>query len=176
MSIGSIGSSTAFDPTQMAAKFFKKADANGDGSIDKSELKTMLSNGPKGKSMSDADVDKIFSTIDTNGDGKIDEAENATQMKKMGGGKDGPPPSGGMPPGGASKAAGGSQSSSKVYDSRDTNKDGTVSYQEQLDYDLKHPQEADSATDAQQSSTRYNRQGSASTASAAQKSMFDMSV
>ena len=176
MSIGSIGSSTAFDPTQMAAKFFKKADANGDGSIDKSELKSMLSKGPNGKNISDADVDKFFSKVDTNGDGKIDEAENANQMKKMGGGKGGPSPSGGMPPGGSSKSASGSQSSSKVYDVRDTNKDGTVSYQEQLDYDLKHPQEADSSTDAQQSSTGYNRQGSTSTAFSANQSMFDMSV
>ena len=89
MSISSIGSSSSFDPTSMAKEFFKKADANGDGGIDKSELKTMLSNGSSGKKVTDAEVDKLFTAADTNGDGKIDETENAAQTKKMGGGKRG---------------------------------------------------------------------------------------
>jgi len=141
MSVGSIGSSGSFDPTQMASQFFKKADANNDGGIDKSELKTMLSNGPNGKTMTDAQVDKIFSEADTNGDGKIDKTENAAQMKKLGSGK---PPAGASSSGGAqqSTASAGSSSSSastKTYDKKDANKDGTVSSQEELMYDLKHP-------------------------------------
>ena len=48
MSISGIGSQSGFDPTQMASQFFKKADANGDGGIDKAEFKTMLSQGPGG--------------------------------------------------------------------------------------------------------------------------------
>lgn len=34
---------------------------------------------------------------------------------------------------------------SKVYDKRDTNKDGVVSYAEQLTWDLKHPEEVKKA-------------------------------
>jgi hypothetical protein len=52
--------------------------------------------------------------------------------------------SGGMPSGrthGSSSSSGGSQSS-KVYDKKDTNRDGTVSAQEELDYALTHPGEA----------------------------------
>jgi len=140
MSISSIGSSGSFDPTQMADRFFKKADANNDGGIDKSELKTMLSKGPNGKTMTDAQVGKLFSDADTNGDGKIDETENAALMKKMGSGK---PPAGAPSSGGAqqSTASAGSSSSAdtKTYDKKDANKDGRVSSQEELMYDLKHP-------------------------------------
>jgi soluble cytochrome b562 len=55
------------------------------------------------------------------------------------GGSSGPPP-GGAPGGGASKSSGtsGSTSSSKVYDKKDTNEDGTVSLQEELAYSVKH--------------------------------------
>lgn len=55
------------------------------------------------------------------------------------GGAGGPPP-GGAPGGGASKTSGasGSTSSSKVYDKKDTNEDGTVSLQEELAYSVKH--------------------------------------
>jgi hypothetical protein len=169
MTVGSIGSSTGFDPAQMAQRFFKKADANGDGSIDKSELKTMLASGPNGKSMTDEEVDKVFAQVDTNGDGKIDETENENQMKKMGGGKGGQPPAGGPPPGGGAKgagASGGSASSNKVYDSRDTNKDGTVSYQEQVEWDQKHPEEAEKSNGIQQGSSGYNDNGAKNTGSA----------
>ena len=140
MSIGSIGSSGSFDPTQMASRFFKKADANSDGGIDKSELKTMLANGPGAKSTSDADVDKIFAKVDTNSDGTIDESENAAQMKKMGAPKGGAAPSSAAP---QPAASGGSSSTSSTdtYDKKDTNKDGTVSSQEELMYDIKHPGE-----------------------------------
>ncbi len=55
----------------------------------------------------------------------------------------GPPP-GGAPPGGAKQSSNTSSSSSsnKVYDKKDTNKDGTVSMQEELAYSLKHADEA----------------------------------
>jgi hypothetical protein len=48
---------------------------------------------------------------------------------------------GGMPSGGAPKSSGSSDSSqsSKSYDKRDSNKDGTVTYQEAILYALKHP-------------------------------------
>jgi Ca2+-binding EF-hand superfamily protein len=148
MSISGIVSQSGFDPAQMAAQFFKKADANGDGGIDKAEFKTMLSQGPGGKTGT-MDTDKIFSEIDVDGNGNISQAENENAMKKMGGQggapPSGPPPSGpppgGMGGGGAQKsgAAGGSSSSSGTYDVKDTNKDGKVSLGEELAYALKHP-------------------------------------
>lgn len=57
MSISGIGSSGGFDPYQMAQEFFTKADTDGSGGIDKSELETMLSNGPGGDKQ---DIDAIF--------------------------------------------------------------------------------------------------------------------
>jgi hypothetical protein len=144
MSVSGIGSSSNIDIAQMAASFFNKADVNGDGGIDKSELTTMMANGPDG-GKGTFDVDNVFAVGDANGDGTIDQTENENQLKKIGeemqtrsaqgGGK--PPASGAPPSGGAS---GGSSSSSKVYDSRDTNKDGTVSAQEAFTYSLIHPE------------------------------------
>jgi hypothetical protein len=51
---------------------------------------------------------------------------------------------GGTPPNGATRSSGASESSSstKVYDKKDTNKDGTVSAQEELAYDLTHSGDA----------------------------------
>jgi hypothetical protein len=187
MSISGIGSSTSFDPTQMAQKFFKKADANGDGGIDKSELKTMLSKGPGG-SKGTQDVDKMFAEMDTNGDGKIDETENANQMKKMAaqggpqrGGAGGAPPAGGGAP--KAGASGGSSSSNdtKVYDPADTNKDGTVSFQEQMQYDLKHPEKekdnsAANSKGDQQNSTGYSKLGNLSTGTSGTQSNFSLNA
>jgi hypothetical protein len=58
------------------------------------------------------------------------------------------PPAGGAPPvGGGAKPAATSDSSSsnssteKIYDKRDADQDGIVSYQEELLYSLKHPDE-----------------------------------
>lgn len=50
---------------------------------------------------------------------------------------------GGASPGGAKQSSGASSSSSstKDYDKKDLNKDGTISTEEELIYDLKHPQE-----------------------------------
>ena len=51
----------------------------------------------------------------------------------------GSPPAGGPPKSGGSSgtASGGSSGDTKTYDAADTNEDGTVSLQEQLDYDAK---------------------------------------
>lgn len=143
MSISGIGSQRGFDPTQMAGQFFKKADANGDGGIDKAEFKTMLSQGPGGQTGT-MDTDKIFSEIDADGNGTISQAENENAMEKMGGQGGAPPsgpPPGGMGGGGTQKSGttGDSSSSSGTYDVKDANKDGKVSLEEELAYALKHP-------------------------------------
>lgn len=55
-------------------------------------------------------------------------------------GAGGPPPGGGS--GKAANVSSSSSSSSKVYDPKDANKDGTVSWKEAQDYELKHPEAA----------------------------------
>jgi hypothetical protein len=54
----------------------------------------------------------------------------------------GGPAPGGTPPSGAGKSSGtgGPSNSTKVYDPKDTNKDGKVSWKEAMDYKLKHPE------------------------------------
>lgn len=53
-------------------------------------------------------------------------------------GAGGPPPGGGS--GKAANVSRSSSSSSKVYDPKDANQDGTVSWKEAQDYELKHPE------------------------------------
>jgi hypothetical protein len=60
------------------------------------------------------------------------------------------PRAGGAPPSGGgqkSSATSSSSSSSKAYDERDTNKDGTVSVMEEIEYRLKHPEEGNQSSD-----------------------------
>ena len=54
----------------------------------------------------------------------------------------GPPPGGAPPGGGAEKSTSTSSNSNKIYDKKDANKDGKVTYQEEQDYKLKHPEAA----------------------------------
>ena len=79
-----------------------------------------------------SDIKKTMSQRPTGGGGRA-------------GGAGGPSPGGGAPPSGAGKTSETSESSdsSKVYDPADTNKDGTVSWKEERDYKLKHPEKAD---------------------------------
>jgi hypothetical protein len=52
------------------------------------------------------------------------------------------------------KSESSTQSNGKVYDKRDTNKDGKVSLQEQMAWDLKHPKNASkSGANSQSSNT-----------------------
>jgi hypothetical protein len=163
----------------MAKTFFKKADADNSGGIDKTELKTMLANGA-GSNTSKMKVDDIFVEADTNGDGSIDETENTTQMKKMGG-KGAPPvggkpPSGGSPPSGAGQTAGTSSSASnEVYDEKDANEDGTVSAQEKLAYYISHPQDSESQSGAQKTSG-YDQAGKQNTGSGVANSLVNITA
>jgi hypothetical protein len=138
---------------------FKKADTNNDGSIDKSELTSMLKNAPKSQNASGREapnVDKIFKSLDSDGDNKITASEMDAGMAKMMNAakamRGGPRPSGGPPPGGAppggappsgstgeSKGASETATSTKTYDPKDANKDGTVTYAEETAYDATHP-------------------------------------
>ena len=87
-------------------KVFDAADADGDGSVTKKELASVIGEGG---------ADELFSKIDTDGDSLISRAEDKTFRESMAGasGMRPPPP----PP-------------DKVFDTADTNKDGYVSKDE----------------------------------------------
>ena len=164
MSISGIGNSSGLSTSQMASEIFKKMDANGDGGIDKAELKAALAK-KSGQGPDAAKVDKIFAAADANGDGKIDASENETQVKKMAatGGK---PPAKGSAPAGEGKAdpaaAVSAGESTKTYDKRDLNQDGKVTYQDEVKYDLQHP------------NTQYTAQGKTEDQTAATKSTVNI--
>jgi len=86
--MSSLSSITSTVPQQLdPTEFFKKADADGDGKINKTELAAMLKKGQKAdstdSSSSGEDIDQIFAEVDTDGDGSISEAENKTHMEQM---------------------------------------------------------------------------------------------
>ena len=94
--------------------------------------------------------------------GKAAQTQNAVAA-------DGTKPAGGPPPGGGAKPAGGSKpaaasgsstttNNGKIYDVRDTNKDGKVSAEEAAQYALKHPE---AATKKQPTTPAYTVQGKA---------------
>jgi Ca2+-binding EF-hand superfamily protein len=113
---------------------FSKVDSNGDGSLDKSELKTLAA---QIKSDTGMDISaKLDKLADDNG-GKVskDQFQAAIEKERPSG-----PPGGAAGPGGPG-GSGGTQSASnenKTYDKLDTNQDGTVSEIERLVGEIKN--------------------------------------
>ncbi len=83
-----------------------------------------------------------------------------------------PPPRGAKPAGGAPPAGGAaktssteessssSSSSTKIYDVKDADKDGTVTYKEEIAYALSHPEEVQQDAKAQaQANAQYDQTG-----------------
>jgi len=137
MSISAVGSSGGIDRSQMASKMasrmVKDMDADGDGSVNKAEFVKGLA----AKGVSADEAGKRFDAIDTKHAGTVSQGDIETAIKAGGAkkpsGAGGPPPGGGAKPGGAAKS-----SDTKSYDKKDANKDGTVSTEEELVYDLSH--------------------------------------
>jgi hypothetical protein len=182
MDINSISSRVSFNPSEMAPKMAKKMvedlDTNKDGSIDKAEFTT----GIQKKGATESEASKIFSQIDTKNSGKITATDIETSIKNMAnkdGGKGMPPKGaqgGGTPPQGAPPASkGGEKKSSSSanassntdnsykYDVKDKNKDGIVTYKEEFDYYLAHPDKKPAKTsekgDNNVNTISYNNQG-----------------
>ena len=70
-------------------EMFKKMDVNGDGSVDKSEMQSVIGQ-IRGKDGDSIDISDMFSKMDADGDGKITEKEHNAAIQQMG--KGGPPP------------------------------------------------------------------------------------
>jgi len=145
---------TSFDPAKGAARFaakvFKDLDADQDGKVNKDEFVSGL----ESKGVSADDATKQFDAIDTQKTGSITQSDLETAIKsgtfappRPGGSGEASGPQGGQHAEGGRGAAGGggaagvsnSSSSTQTYEAADTNKDGTVSAQEQLVYSISHP-------------------------------------
>ena len=95
-----------------------------------------------------ADIDSLGKALES-GDLKAAQEAYAKIQEKLSQG----PPAGG--PDGAKKASAsssGSQSENKVSDKMDINKDGTVSYEEEMAYTLQHPGEVNKTQQDQEGS------------------------
>ena len=165
MSISGISSSVSSFQTNQANPFTKiKADFDSLGSALKSgsledakkafaqlQKDTPTQSGTGTNPMS-SDIDSLGKALDS-GDLKAAKEAYAKIQEKISQG----PPAGG--PGGAKKASAsnaGSQSDSKVYDKKDINKDGTVSYEEEMAYALNHPEDANKSQQNPQGSGNLN--------------------
>ena len=158
ISSASSASASTIDPAKGAARFaakvFSDLDTDKDGKLNKTEFVSGL----ESKGVSADDAAKQFDAIDTRQTGSITQSDLETAVKS---GKFGPPTGarqaggaegGGRPQGaggaggsGGAGGAGGASGTTKTYEAADTNKDGTVSAEEQLVYSISHPS-ADTAT------------------------------
>ncbi len=134
---GMRGGGGAPDPTKMQEKLFAKADTNGDGTIDKTELTTLMESTGTDQSVS---ADDLFSQMDSDGDGQISQQEATdtasqlledlrSQFMQAGMGSMGamggmPPP---PPPMGGGKNVMGGMDEEEMFTSIDTDQDGSIS-------------------------------------------------
>ncbi len=121
---------------ELAGSLMAAGDADGDGLMTTRELSTALSAGKTDGASQDDLAANIVAALDADGDGSLSSseissaiataAENRSSAQAMRGPPPGPPPSGAQGASGAS----GSGGSSGVFETLDTNQDGTVSAEE----------------------------------------------
>lgn len=117
------GASKTGDPGE---DLFGKVDADGSGTLDETELQTLLDQVSNGSLDSEA-ATNMLAALDTDDDGSLSQTEfdagrpQGGGMEAMGGNR--PPP----PPGGMGGAGGASSNATTTYDPLDTNEDGKVS-------------------------------------------------
>ncbi|MDQ1318485.1 MAG: hypothetical protein QG588_2147 [Candidatus Poribacteria bacterium] len=136
--INGVSSGGGFASAQMTAMRgqrenpFKKMDANGDGSLDKTEISALADKISEFTGQS-IDADKLMTKLDTSKDGLINQEEFDSGRPQ---GPQGPPPGtqvGGMQSGGIQSLLGTqNKSTSSSTDPLDTNGDGTVDLEERL--------------------------------------------
>lgn len=114
--ISGISSSTsAASVSELRQQMFNKIDTNGDGSIDQSEMTTLIEENASSLASS------IFGSQDTNQDGLVSQLEFDSGMAKLGQEMKG---------GHGAHGAKGAPPPEKVFDAADTNEDGVVSKDE----------------------------------------------
>jgi Ca2+-binding EF-hand superfamily protein len=116
--VSGISSSSAASILEMWQNMLNKADTNSDGSVDETELTTVL------QQNTSSAVSDIFSQLDTNQDNLISQIESNSGLAKL---------EQEMKNGGAGMSAVGGQPPpppEKVFDTADTNEDGVVSKDE----------------------------------------------
>ncbi|MDR1613763.1 MAG: EF-hand domain-containing protein [Planctomycetota bacterium] len=155
-SYSSLYSSVAAQPRQRKSSeiedLYSKADENGDGRIDQSEISSLLaqmksSQAESGQNSDDGDrqfgpseeeIAAIFAEVDSDGDGFLsldDFAAFGEKMRANGNQPSGAPPSGDPPPVGGSLSGSGVAKSDEediaaIFDAADTDGDGKVSLEE----------------------------------------------
>lgn len=123
--------------SRMQQRMFAKVDSNGDGSVDKTELQTMLSKIAEKDGSTALNADDVFSKMDSDGSGSLSASELDAGMKSLmpppsstvdfaqQRGVDGPPP--GPPPGMDGDTM---KLMQDVFKAADTDGDGTLSTSE----------------------------------------------
>ncbi|NVO05696.1 MAG: EF-hand domain-containing protein [Rhodoferax sp.] len=135
---------------QHQSRMFAKVDTDGSGSVDQTELSSMLSDISAKTGTSLGDSKELFTKMDSNGDGSLSSDELAKGMKDLlpppstldfaqasqatgeAQGPKGPPPADGPGAAGGAGGASATSGSSTTFDPLDINKDGTVSEMERL--------------------------------------------
>lgn len=122
---------------ELASSLMEAGDADGDGLMTTSELSTALSAEQAEGANQDDLAASIVAALDSDGDGSLSSseissaittaAENQSSAQAMRGPPPGPPPSGGAQGASGASSSGGS---SGVFETLDTNQDGTVSADE----------------------------------------------
>jgi len=164
ISAGSTSQMSASNPmVQMKQKFDDLGSALSSGNLDDAkkafaELQKNAPSGGDGKSPSE--IDDLKKALDSGDLKGAQEAYSKIQEKMSQG-----PPAGGKPPQEAqgdtvqlSSQAKTSSTENKTYDVKDSNKDGTVSAQEELLYDLSHLN-SESTTAVEKSDTKQEESG-----------------
>lgn len=125
---------------ELASSLMEAGDADGDGLMTTSELSTALSADQAEGASQDDLAASIVAALDSDGDGSLSSseissaitaaAERQSSTQAMRGPPPGPPPSGGAQGASSASGASGSGGSSGVFETLDTNQDGTVSAEE----------------------------------------------
>jgi hypothetical protein len=115
--------------SQMQTKMFAKADANGSGGVDKTELNSLFNDMAQkaGSTASSTDTDKLFAKMDGNGDGTLSADELSTGMQSL---MQPPPTTMDFAQSRSSSDAAGGGAGQDLFAKVDTNGDGNINKSE----------------------------------------------
>ncbi len=154
MTISIGGTTTSYNPAsnaQAVEQLFKAADTNSDGKITKSELTQAVESDTVEISSDgrDASVDEVFNLLDSSGEGYVTKQDVTSALEQSQSTSSNAPAGGAARPAGGGGGGGGGGSVSATTDPADTNGDGEVSLQEEIEYLLKQYTQGTSTTEPQ---------------------------